>query len=142
MPVTLDPEPIASASARTNVQVDTCPFCGAALTNSDACDRCDWVREGNARAIARHNPRDRFAMILSLFWPGAGHFYKGHAALSAVLAGIGLLCFLWGIATMMFFGFLVIPVFWVAVAASAYFAPDLKHPANPLPSAAPKGVLD
>jgi TM2 domain-containing membrane protein YozV len=65
---------------------------------------------------------------LSLFGPGAGHFYTGHTSLSVVFAGLGVLCFLWSITFLMFFGFLSLPAYWIGVAALAYFAPDLKHP--------------
>ncbi len=136
MPVTLDPEPVTTTSSRTNVPVGTCPFCGAALSNPGACDRCDWVDERPARMASRRNPRDTFACILSLFWPGAGHFYKGHLSLAFLLAGLGVLCFLWSITFLMFFGFLCLPAFWIAVASSAYFAQDLKHPVK----AQPRGV--
>jgi hypothetical protein len=132
MPVTLDPEPVTTTSSRTNVPVGTCPFCGASLSNPDVCDRCDWVSERHAtRIMSRRNPRDTFAGILSLCWPGLGHFYKGHLSLAFLLGGLGVLCFLWSITFLMFFGFLCLPAFWIAVALSAYFAPDLKHHGNP-----------
>ena len=130
MPVTLDPEPVTTTSSRTNVPVGTCPFCGASLANPNACDRCDWVREEH-RLTMRRNPRDTFAGLLSLFWPGAGHFYKGHVTLGFVLAGLGMLCFLWSLTFLMYFGFLCIPAFWIGVEAMAYFAPDLKHHGHP-----------
>ena len=142
MPATLDPEPISATCSSTNAPAGVCPFCGASLANPNACDRCDWVREGHARMGSRRNPRDTFACILSLFWPGAGHFYKGHTSLAVVLAGLGVLCFLWSITFFMFFGFLSLPAYWIAVAAAAYFAPDLKHPANAHPAGNLKDVLD
>ncbi len=79
----------------------------------------------------RRNPRDLFAAIVSLFWPGAGHFYKGHTSMAVVLAALGALCFLWGITFLMFAGPLVLPLYWIGVAANAYFLEDLKHPAAP-----------
>jgi TM2 domain-containing membrane protein YozV len=91
---------------------------------------------------SRHNPRDKFAAVLSLFWPGAGHFYKGHLGLAIVFAGLGVLCFLWSITFLMFFGFLSLPAYWIAVSAMAYFAPDLKHPANAQPVGKLNPVLD
>src|SRR5271155_2399786 len=126
MPLTLDPEPTTSTSASTKLGV--CPLCGAALHDPNACDRCDWVIGYGRSEIggARRNPRDLFACILSLFWPGAGHFYKGHTSMAIVLAALGGLCFLWGITFLMFFGFLAIPAFWIGVAANAYFLEDLK----------------
>jgi TM2 domain-containing membrane protein YozV len=132
MPAIIDPEPIPSTSARTNVQAGACPLCGAPLHNPEMCDRCDWVKGyGETAPGMRQNPRDIFAGILSLFWPGAGHFYKGHTPMAIVLAVLGGLCFLWSITFFMFFGFLALPAFWIGVAANAYFLDDLKHPAAP-----------
>jgi TM2 domain-containing membrane protein YozV len=128
MPTMIKPEPVTTSSTRTNVQAGTCPLCGAPLRNAHACDRCDWVvGYGEVVPAMRQNPRDIFAGVLSLFWPGAGHFYKGHTTLAALLAGLGFLCFLWSITFFMFFGFLAIPAYWGAVALHAYFAEDLKH---------------
>jgi TM2 domain-containing membrane protein YozV len=134
----INPDPMSAGSARTNLQsattssakVGTCPLCGAPLHDSHACDRCDWVPGYGHFHMdsARQNPRDLFAAILSLFWPGTGHFYKGHTSLAAVLAALGVLCFLWSITFFMFFGFLCIPAYWGGVALHAYFLADLKHP--------------
>jgi TM2 domain-containing membrane protein YozV len=133
MPAMIDPEPITSTSSRTNVQAGVCPLCGATLHTPDACDRCDWVKGyGQTSIETRRNPRDLFAAILSLFWPGAGHFYKGHVKAAIVLAALGGLCFLWSITFLMFFGFLSLPAYWIGVALMAYFLPDLKHPAPPV----------
>ena len=132
MPAMIDPEPITSSSTRTNVQAGVCPLCGAPLHNPEACDRCDWVKGyGQSPLQMRRNPRDLFACILSLFWPGAGHYYKGHTSMAIVLAILGVLCFLWSITFLMFFGFLSLPAYWIGVAANAYFLEDLKHPAPP-----------
>jgi|GEM_PF-3138485 TM2 domain-containing membrane protein YozV len=128
MPATIDPDPITSTSVRTNVKTGVCPLCGATLHDPNACDRCDWVQGyGLIHDTTRRNPRDLFAAILSLFWPGAGHFYKGHTKLAIVLAALGVMCFLWSITFFMFFGFLSLPAFWIGVALHAYFMPDLKH---------------
>jgi len=128
----IDPEPVTSSSARTNVQAGVCPLCGAPLHDAEKCDRCDWVRGyGEQMPELHRNPRDLFACILSLFWPGAGHFYKGYNTLAGALAGGGLLCFLWSVTFLMFFGFLILPVYWVGVAAHAYFLKDIKHSAGP-----------
>jgi TM2 domain-containing membrane protein YozV len=132
----IDPEPIASTSSRTNVQPGVCPLCGAALHNPEACDRCDWVKGyGHMHLESKRNPRDLFAAILSLFWPGAGHFYKGHKMMAAVLAGLGVLCFLWSITFLMFFGFMSLPAYWIGVALHAYFLQDLRHTAANAPPA-------
>ena len=131
MPAMIDPDPITSTSARTNVQAGVCPLCGAPLHNPESCDRCDWVHGyGQQSPDAQRNPRDLFAGILSLFWPGAGHFYKGHTSMAIVLAALGVLCFLWSITFLMFFGFLSLPAYWIGVALLAYFLPDIKHPAG------------
>ncbi len=131
MPAFMNPAPIPSTFARTNAQAGVCPLCGATLHNPESCDRCDWVKGyGEQAGEMRRNPRDLFACILSLFWPGAGHFYKGHTKMAAVLAALGVLCFLWSITFLMFGGPLALPVFWIAVAANAYFLPDWKHPAR------------
>ena len=126
MPAMIDPEPITSTSARTNVRAGVCPLCGAALHNPDSCDRCDWViGYGEPAPGMRRNPRDMFAGILSLFWPGAGHFYKGHTQMAIALAVLGGLCFLWSITFLMFGGFLCIPAFWIGVAAFRMRLPSL-----------------
>ena len=132
MPAMIDPEPITSTSARTNVQAGVCPLCGATLHNPESCDRCDWVKGyGEPAPGMRRNPRDLFAGILSLFWPGAGHFYKGHTQMAIALAVLGGLCFLWSITFFMFLGFLCIPAFWIGVAMNAYFLDDWKHQTPP-----------
>ena len=132
MPATVNPEPISSSSARASVNAAVCPLCGAQLHNPAACDRCDWTKGyGQTHPDMRRNPRDLFACILSFFWPGAGHFYKGYNTLAGALAGGGLLCFLWSVTFLMFFGFLILPVYWVGVAAHAYFLKDIKHSAGP-----------
>ncbi len=129
MPAYADPELISPVSARTNL--GACPLCGAPLHDPKACDRCDWHQGyGLMRFGSQANPRDLFAGIVSLFWPGIGHFYKGHTSMAIVLAVLGGLCFLWSITFFMFLGFLAIPAFWIAVAANAYFLEDLKHPAS------------
>ncbi len=128
MPATIDPEPITSTSPDTAAITGVCPLCGATLHDPHACDRCDWVEGyGHTAPEMRRNPRDLFACILSLFWPGAGHFYKGHNQIAAVLAIGGVLCFLWSITFLMFLGPLILPVYWVGVAANAYFLKDWKH---------------
>ena len=140
MPATIDPEPTTVPSASPNIAVGTCPLCGAPLHNSHACDRCDWVEGyGHTAVAARRNPRDVFDMVLSLFWPGAGHFYKGHKQIAIALAALGALCFLWSITFFMFFGFLILPVFWIGVAANAYFLQDWSY-AGQKRQAPPQGV--
>ena len=132
MAATIHSEPGTFSSARTNVESGVCPLCGAPLHNPGACDRCDWTKGyGEQPAEMRRNPRDLFACILSLFWPGAGHFYKGQNVLAAALAAGGVLCLLWSLTFLMFFGFLIMPVYWVLVAAQAFFLKDIKHVGAP-----------
>ena len=135
MPAMIDPEPITSTSARTNIHTGVCPLCGATLHNPEACDRCDWVKGyGELPPELQHNPRDVFAFVLSLFWPGLGHFYKGQKGWAMAAAGLGMLCFLWAITFFMFFGFLVFPACWLFFAIDAYFRKDVRHtpwPATP-----------
>ena len=45
-----------------------------------------------------------------------------------VLAAGGVLCFLWSVTFFMFFGFLILPIYWVWVAVDAFFRKDLKYP--------------
>ncbi len=134
--IAADPAPSSTSPASPNVQAGVCPLCGAALHNPDACDRCDWVQGyGHTSAEMRYNPRDTFAGIVSLLWPGIGHFYKGHTRLAIALAAGPLLCLIWGLAFLMFLGPLIFPIYWLAVAAHAYFEKDLKHPTPPAPPA-------
>ncbi len=122
MPAIESQIPATTAPAR-------CPLCDAPLENPNECSRCDWVRlpEGEDPTRPR-NPRDPIAAILSFIWPGAGHFYKGHTKLAAFLALGGAMCILWSITFFMFFGFLVLPLYWVGVAVDAFFRKDLKYP--------------
>jgi len=132
MPAMIDPDPITSSTASTNVRAGVCPLCGAPLHNPSACDRCDWVKGyGGYGPDMRRNPRDLFALILSLFWPGLGQLYKGQIAWAVGAAVLGVLCFLWAITFFMFFGFLIFPACWILFAIDAYFRKDLKHPEHP-----------
>lgn len=130
--MTIDSEPVTSTPTSPvescGIQSGTCPLCGAPLHDATACDRCDWVvGYGRPGVEFRRNPRDLFAGILSIFWPGAGHFYKGHTQMAVALAVGGLLCFLWSITFLMFLGPLILPVYWLGVALNAYFLKDWKH---------------
>lgn len=90
---------------------------------------CDWVAGYDEQsAPLRRNPRDAIAAILSVMWPGLGQFYKGHTTYGAALAVGGLICLLWSLAFLMFFGFLILPVYWTWVAVDAFFRKDLKYP--------------
>lgn len=107
---------------------ERCPLCDAPLENPNECSRCDWVRRVEDDRARPRNPRDGIAAILSMVWPGAGHFYKGHTKLAGFIACGGALCFLWSVTFFMFFGFLILPVYWLWVAVDAFFRKDLKYP--------------
>ena len=131
MPAIIDPETTTSSTTSANVQTGVCPLCGAPLHSPDSCDRCDWVQGYGEHPEARRNPRDLFAGIISLIWPGLGHFYKGHLQFAIILGVLGVLCFLWSITFLMFGGPLILPACWIAVACHAYFLKDLKHTGAP-----------
>ncbi|MEA3187743.1 MAG: hypothetical protein QOD99_1573 [Chthoniobacter sp.] len=107
---------------------ERCPLCDAPLQNPNECSRCDWVRHVEEARERQRNPRDAISAIASMLWPGLGHFYKGYPKLAALVGAGGLLCFLWSITFFMFFGFLILPLYWVWVAVDAFFRKDLKYP--------------
>jgi TM2 domain-containing membrane protein YozV len=128
---TVPASPLSAASATAtpvNPALGRCPLCNAPLQNPNECSMCDWVKGYDDAEIRRVNPRNPTAAILSIMWPGLGHFYKGHPQLAAVLAAGGLICFVWAAAFFMFFGFLIFPVYWGWVAVDAFFRKDLKFP--------------
>lgn len=113
----------------TTPTLGRCPLCNAPLQNPNECGMCDWVTGYETRdESTRRNPRDAIAAILSVMWPGVGQFYKGHTTFGAALALGGLICVLWSIMFFMFFGFLILPVYWLWVAVDAFFRKDLKFP--------------
>ncbi len=121
--------PVTEVNVSTTTPLGRCPLCDAPLQNPDRCSKCDWVRTSTRDGTpAPRNPRDGIAAILSMLWPGAGHFYKGHTTLAGVIAAGGVLCFLWSVTFFMFFGFLILPIYWVWVAVDAFFRKDLKYP--------------
>ena len=92
------------------------------------CTKCDWVRPIDRPADLHppRNPRDIAAAVLSVI-PGAGHYFKGYRLAGALLLFLGvpvvvLMAFAF---TMFIFGWTMIPVYWVAVAADAYLRRDL-----------------
>lgn len=125
---TMTTQASATSSAPAATGLGRCPLCGAPLQNPDECSMCDWVKGYDEPETRRVNPRDPTATILSIMWPGIGHYYKGHTQLAAVLAAGGLVCFVWAAAFFMFFGFLIFPVYWGWVAVDAFFRKDLKYP--------------
>ena len=91
------------------------------------CSRCDWVPGYRRRQQPRpRNPRDLAALVLSIV-PGAGHIFKGYATLGWVLMIAGVpACFVFAAAFTMFLGWLLVPAYWLGVAADAYFRKDLR----------------
>lgn len=121
--------PTSEITPSTTTTPGRCPLCNAPLQNPHECPMCDWVPGYETRdEPARRNPRDAIAAILSVMWPGVGQFYKGHTTFGAALALGGLICLLWSVAFFMFFGFLILPVYWLWVAVDAFFRKDLKFP--------------
>jgi hypothetical protein len=111
--------------------LNRCPLCDEPLPeNATECTKCDWVRGYRHRAATRHehDPRDILAAVLSVF-PGAGHLLKGYTISGwfLFLVGVPVVC-TFAFAFTMFFGWLLVPTYWVAVAADAYLRQDLKRP--------------
>jgi hypothetical protein len=101
-----------------------CPNCGQRLPkDAQACDRCDWKREGPVQT-AEGTASDAMAALLSIV-PGLGHVYKGYRGIGLLFA-IGTLIVLGfsGLAAIASAGFgLGLAVFyWVAL------------PCTPMPS--------
>jgi TM2 domain-containing membrane protein YozV len=121
-------------SPEATVSLDRCPLCDAPLEpNATACPRCDWVPGYRQRHEQAGNieARDLVAAFLS-FIPGLGHFYKGHSVAGTLFMIGALLVFLPAYVFFMFFGPLLIPVYWFWVIFQAYWVEDLKvpHPAG------------
>ena len=111
--------------------LNRCPLCDEPLPeNATECTKCDWVRGYRHHAAARHqhDPRDILAAVLSAF-PGAGHLLKGYTISGwfLFLVGVPMIC-TFAFAFTMFFGWLLVPTYWLAVAADAYLRQDLKRP--------------
>jgi hypothetical protein len=111
-----------------------CPLCGEPLRdNPNECSRCDWVRGYREQEnwLKNYNPRDGAAAVLSII-PGAGHIFKGYVLAGWLLMLVGpLVLFVFGFATIMYFGLLLLPTYWIAVALDAYLRKDLRTPATP-----------
>ena len=59
--------------------------------------------------------------------PGAGHIFKGHNAVGVLfMAAVPLVCVL-AFAFTMFFGFLMVPAYWIAVAVDAFLRTDVRQ---------------
>ena len=106
-----------------------CPLCGEPLPdNAHECTKCDWVR-GYRQNFERKpaNPHDILAAALSLVLPGAGHYFKGYptAAWLILLLG-GPVVAVFAFTFTMFFGWFLVPTYWLAVATDAYLRKDLR----------------
>jgi hypothetical protein len=116
----------------TDTQPETtfrCPLCGEPLaSNATECTKCDWV-PGYQEALERKpvNPHDILAAALSLVIPGAGHYFKGYptAAWLILLLGVPVIC-VFAFTFTMFFGWFLVPAYWVSVATDAYLRKDLR----------------
>jgi hypothetical protein len=106
-----------------------CPLCGELLpSNATECTKCDWVkgyREGQVRKPM--NPHDLLAAVLSLVLPGAGHYFKGYRKLAWLILLLGVpVIGVFAFAFTMFFGWLLVPTYWIAVATDAFLRKDLR----------------
>jgi hypothetical protein len=127
------------ANQFTAMQVDTlpqtgfrCPLCGEPLNpNATECTKCDWVRLRQLEDVRpSRNPRDIAAAVLSVV-PGAGHYFKGYPVTAAVILLLGVpVVLLMAFTFTMFFGWLLVPVYWGVVAADAYLRKDF----GPIPA--------
>lgn len=108
-----------------------CPLCGEPLpANAAECTKCDWVpgyRQAQMSMRKPANPHDVLAAVLSLAIPGAGHYFKGYhtVAWAILLLGVPVIA-VFAFAFTMFFGWFLVPTYWVAVATDAYLRQDLR----------------
>jgi hypothetical protein len=115
-------------STQTTVQL--CPLCNEPLSQPNECSKCDWVREEVEPGRPERQTRDLAAVALSIV-PGAGQIFKGHQLLGWLLMLVGVpVVMVLAFAFTMFFGWLMIPTYWIAVGADAYFRRDLRVPAG------------
>jgi hypothetical protein len=114
-----------------------CPYCGEHLAaDATECTKCDWVKGPTIPEEFRgpRNPRDKAALLLSVV-PGAGHFFKGYRLAGAALlfAGVPIITLV-AFTFTMFFGWLLVPGYWIVVAADAYMRKDLNLSPTPAPA--------
>lgn len=105
-----------------------CPLCGEPLTpDGQECTKCDWVPGYQEREHARnhYDRRDVAAAAISVV-PGAGHILKGHMHVGILMMAAIPVVVVFAFAFTMFFGWLLIPTYWIAVAMDAYYRPDLR----------------
>jgi hypothetical protein len=118
-----------------------CPLCGEPLpVNATECTKCDWVpgyRQAQMNMSKPANPHDILAAVLSLVIPGTGHYFKGYhtAAWMILLLGVPVIV-VFAFAFTMFFGWFLVPTYWVAVATDAYLRKDLRPDLLPAQKAA------
>jgi hypothetical protein len=113
----------------SSISTDRCPLCGELLGDDpNACPKCDWVRGYRAQASSRgqYAPRDVLAAALSVV-PGAGHISKGYVLPGwlLMLIGVPVVC-TFAFAFTMFFGWLLVPAYWLAVGTDAFLRKDLR----------------
>jgi hypothetical protein len=103
-----------------------CPLCGGALNErGDECTKCDWVLGYGQQERADLNPRDIAAFILSIV-PGAGHIFKGHqSGWLFMFVGTPIIIVM-AFTFTMFFGWFLVPTYWLGVAVDAYLRKDLR----------------
>jgi hypothetical protein len=112
----------------------TCPLCGEPLSdNASACTKCDWFPGYREQGHLTYeiDRRDLAAGVLSVV-PGAGHLLKGHDVGWLLMLGVPFVLVL-AFAFTMFFGWLLVPAYWISVAVDAFLRKDLRlhHPAHP-----------
>jgi ribosomal protein L40E len=107
----------------------SCPLCGEHLpSNATECTKCDWVTGyRQAQQPRPKNPHDILAAVLSLVLPGAGHYFKGYRTMAWIILLLGVpIVLVFAFAFTMFFGWFLVPTYWVAVAADAFLRKDLR----------------
>lgn len=104
-----------------------CPLCGHLIRkDADACDRCDWVRQGKPES-AEGQASDAVAVLLSII-PGLGHIYKGHKLIGLLIMFAGtpaaIAISLLAATGTAGFGLGLLPLFWFGVMFHAYAIQD------------------
>jgi len=107
-----------------------CPLCGEPLpANATECTKCDWVpgyRDAEISARKPANPHDILAAVLTIVLPGAGHYFKGYHGAAWLFLLLVPVVGIFAFAFTMFFGWLLVPTYWAAVATDAYLRKDLR----------------
>ena len=133
MNATIHPTETASL-AETSLH---CPLCGEPLApRAQECTKCDWIPGYQEHEHARdHYDRRDIAAAAVSFVPGAGHILKGHMPAGILMLALIPVVIVFAFAFTMFFGWLLIPVYWIGVAMDTYFRPDLRGLAGMRPEA-------